>query len=248
MKRTMKNIEIGSTFTTNQGCDVTVTSIVNFKNIGVTYNDDFKHTTITSLQHLNAGNLKNPYYPSVFNIGYIGVGPYKSSINGGNTVVYDAWRNMLKRCYCEIYQSSQPTYIGCSVDPTWLNFQTFAHWYCNQPNYGKGYHLDKDIVFEGNKIYGPQYCTLVPEVINSLFSDRGRRSVSRHLPTGVYEHGVKYQAECNNVFLGTFDTVGDAELAYIIHKRNFILSVIEQYKHDLDIDVYYALYALAYSL
>lgn len=248
MKRTMKDIKVGDTFPTNQGSSVTITNIMSFNNITVVYNDKFRYNTTTTLQHLNSGSLKNPYFPNILGMGYIGVGPYIASVNGKNTIQYDAWRNMLKRCYCTTYQSTQPTYIGCTVSSEWLNFQIFAHWYCNHPNYGKGYHLDKDILVEGNKVYGPEFCVLVPEVINSLFRGQHIRSTNSNLPTGVYKHYNKFQSEHNGVHLGTFNTAAEAAEVYVQNKRNHILSLAEYYKCDLDADIYYALYALAHSI
>lgn len=248
MNRKFNNIKVGDIFHTNQGCNVRVIRIVNSKNIDIEYIDNFGYITTTSLQHLNSGSLKNPYYPTVFNIGYIGVGQYIASVSGRNTIQYDAWRNMLRRCYCPSYQSSQPSYIGCVVDPIWHNFQTFAGWYCNHPNYNKGYHLDKDIIIEGNRIYGPQYCTLVPEVINNLFREHGERSKNRELPIGIYKHGDKFQVEYNGTYYGTCNTVEEATQKYIDCKRNYILQILYQYKYNLDADVYYAMYALAHSI
>lgn len=243
----MKNIQLGDVFPTNKGSTVTVIGITNFKNINVRHNDEYGHITITTLQHLNGGNLKNPYQPNVLGVGYIGVGPYLSGSDGRNYVEYDAWRNMLKRCYCPIYQSDQPSYIGCTVDPTWHNYQTFAYWYCSNSNYNKGYHLDKDILIPGNRIYGPQYCTLVPEAINQLFAEHGIISINRELPTGVHRHYSKFQAEYNGIHLGTFDTINDAVQVYTNVKRKHILLLAERYKYDLPENAYYAVHALAYT-
>lgn len=248
MKRTMKDLRLGDVFPTKSDGSVTVTGIHNFKNINIKHNDIFGHSTTTSLQHLNAGNLKNPYQPNVLGVGYIGVGPYLTGVGGKNYIEYDAWRNMLRRCYCPKYHSEQPTYIGCTVDPSWHNFQTFAQWYCNRPNYNKGYHLDKDILVNGNKIYGPQYCVLVPETINRLFSNHSNYTLNRELPIGVYAHYDKFQAAYSGVFLGTFDNLSDAVETYTQFKRQHILSLAEYHKYDVDEYVYYALCALAYTL
>ena len=75
---------------------------------------------------------------------------------------------MFNRCYNEKYHEKQPTYIGCSVSEEFWNFQNFAEWY-NQKKYICNYalELDKDLLYEGNKIYAPSKCCLLPKEINN---------------------------------------------------------------------------------
>jgi hypothetical protein len=93
--------------------------------------------------------------------GFVGVGKYKTSIKQKPTKMYSVWKSMLRR------------YKDCSVDSQWCNFQVFAKWH--EKNYNpetmKGWHLDKDILVKGNKIYSPKTCCFVPFQINSLFAN-----------------------------------------------------------------------------
>lgn len=57
----------------------------------------------------------------IFGVGYFGNGLR----NTDNIKAYKCWYNMLMRCYDEISLVRNPTYIGCSVHPDWLNFQVF---------------------------------------------------------------------------------------------------------------------------
>ena len=70
-----------------------------------------------------------------------------------------AWESMLKRCYSAKYQERQPTYKGCTVSDDWLTFSNFRAWMIAQDWEGK--HLDKDLLFEGNKIYSTETCVFV---------------------------------------------------------------------------------------
>ena len=108
--------------------------------------------------------IKNPYHPAVYGIGYIGEG------EGEKGRVYNIWKKVLQRCYSKEYHIKKPTYIGCSVVKEWLNFQNFAKWYKKnyKPETMEGWHLDKDILVKGNKIYSPETCCFVPADINSL--------------------------------------------------------------------------------
>ena len=58
-----------------------------------------------------------------------GIGKYKPWVNGVITTQYNAWRNMLMRCYDEKNFLKQPTYEDCTVCEEWHNFQNFAKWY-----------------------------------------------------------------------------------------------------------------------
>ena len=71
---------------------------------------------------------------------------------------YSAWKSMLKRCYSSKYQDKRPTYKGCSVSDEWLTFSVFKVWMEKQDWEGK--QLDKDLLFEGNKIYSADTCVL----------------------------------------------------------------------------------------
>ncbi len=76
---------------------------------------------------------------------------------------------MLERCYDKAWQDKYKTYQGCAVHPDWHNFQTFARWHKdNYPNDGVTYHLDKDILVDGNKIYSESTCLFVTQADNTI--------------------------------------------------------------------------------
>ena len=128
----------------------------------------------------------------------VGLNDYAGSIviNGQTIKSYNTWQHMLRRCYDSKYQAKFPTYIGCSVCYEWLNFSNFKVWY--DANYKENFELDKDILIQGNKEYGPDTCRFVPRYINNLLLDSGR---SR----GIYPLGVckckqssGYLMQCND--------------------------------------------------
>ena len=69
--------------------------------------------------------------------------------------------------------SVSPTYKGCSVSEEWLRFSNFKRWMEKQDWDGK--QLDKDILFEGNKVYSAETCVFVTSVVNSFTSDSGAK-------------------------------------------------------------------------
>lgn len=124
--------------------------------------EDPKYETTTTASNIRKGQVKNRMMPSVFGVGFLGVGPHKSKHKGFKTAAYSCWLSILERCYCEKRLEIYPAYRGCSVSPVWHNFQKFAAWYeDNYPTDGGDYDLDKDIKVQGNRIYSPDTCMFV---------------------------------------------------------------------------------------
>lgn len=102
------------------------------------------------------------------NIGFIGQGKYSWKTH---SLIAEVWSSMFQRSYSKKFHLKNPTYKNCSVDKRWHNFQNFATDYERMypKNAIEKFHLDKDILVPGNKIYGPDTCCFVPKEINDLF-------------------------------------------------------------------------------
>ena len=198
------------------------------------------------------GSIKCPFEPTVYGVGFYGVGKYKSRENGIKTNAYKEWHNMFARCYGN-YKKRNITYEDCHVCEEWHNFQNFAEWY--EENYyeieGEKICLDKDILYKGNKIYSPQTCIFVPQRINILFikSDKIR---------GDYPIGVVYNKrddvfeswinKCNNdnkkkqIYLGRYNTSEEAFRVYKIEKEKYIKQIADECKPYIPKELYEAMY------
>lgn len=203
-------------------------------------------------QNFKKGNIKCPYEPSVFEMGYLGEGKYETIENGKNTRVYDTWHGMIERCYSKKCHEKHPTYIGCKVCDEWLNFQNFAKWYDN--NYyevkDEKMCLDKDILLKHNKIYSPNTCIFVPHTINMLFTkrqnDRGKSVI------GTSPHQGKYVVNCclinpetgesKNEYLGIYDIQEKAFEVYKYYKEKNIKMVADYFKSQIPKKLYNGLY------
>lgn len=153
----------GVTHETNHCGTLTIVAYAGAEAVTVTF-DDPKYETTTTSFNIRKGQVKNRLAPSVYGVGFLGVGPHKSKRNGVQTDSYKCWISMLERCYCERRLEIYPCYQDCSVSPEWHNFQVFAEWYENNyPKDGGKYDLDKDIKVAGNRIYSPEFCMFVTE-------------------------------------------------------------------------------------
>lgn len=119
--------------------------------------------SIVSPQSAANGSVKDKLYPSLYGVGYIGDGIYKSGSRGKAFKVYTTWKDMLRRCYSKESLLKHPTYKNVSVCIDWHNFQNFAHWYYeNYPSDGNSYDLDKDKLSNGAfKVYSSRSCCFI---------------------------------------------------------------------------------------
>jgi hypothetical protein len=148
-----------------------------------------------------------------------------------NCPFYETWRRMLQRAYCEKLKASRPTYEGVTVTPEWWSRRAFTEWMRGQEWQGR--HLDKDILWPGNKIYAPDTCLFVPPEINSLLTNSAAIR-------GKYPEGVTYDKEhkklrsqikidSKKIFIGCFTDVNEAEAAYLRAKISQIRRKADEY-------------------
>lgn len=173
--------------------------------------------------------------PTVCDIGYHG----KPGVSSGS-LAYRKWNNMILRCYSKNEQKRYSGYKDCTVCKEWHNFSNFEKWF--NDNYykieGERMDLDKDILFKGNRVYGPSTCCIVPQEINSLISTCKRRG--GELPVGVSLNKItnKYQAQITNK---QFATPEEAFLCYKEAKEKRIKDVAEKYKGKIPDKLYQAM-------
>lgn len=187
---------------------------------------------------IRRGALKDPLFPTVYGVGFIGVGKYKARSEKGlpNSPCYDSWRGMLRRCYSKDKSFKNPTYSGCTVTENWHNYQNFAEWYYNNLISEDCTMIDKDILNKGNKVYSPDNCCLVSVQVNSLIT--GATLVNR----GKYPLGVFLRKRTGNFvaqvtrgagqqeFLGEYSTPEEAFQVYKIAKEAWMREVAGEFK------------------
>tara|TARA_R110001632_G_scaffold166585_1_gene285028 strand:- start:1076 stop:1714 length:639 start_codon:yes stop_codon:yes gene_type:complete len=160
-------IDTSKIYTSNNCGKFKIVNYISAKNVKIRFVDTGQLMTASAGDILR-GKVKDRSKPTVYGVGFIGVGGYKSIINGSRSRSYNIWVSMIQRCYSKKCQATNPTYKDCSVCDDWLDFQVFAKWF--DDNYVDGYHLDKDIKNKGNKIYSPENCLFVSQNENTAFA------------------------------------------------------------------------------
>lgn len=206
-----------------------------YNNIIVEFQDEYKAKVKTKYDHFCNGTILNPYHPSLYNVGKMGVNFEKN-----HKLEYKIWSSMMCRCFNEKYYSICKTYKDVICCKDWEIFENFYRWINEQENFSTlkesniRFALDKDIIIKGNKVYSPDTCCLVPHYINNLFikSEKTRGDY----PIGINGTNSGYYATCSNghgklVKLGKADNVYDAFKLYKDYKESLIKSIArENYK------------------
>ena len=236
-------IHVGDIFDTNNCGKLVVLEYENTSNLKVKFIDTAYETT-TRANQLRKGEVKDRSLPSVYGVGIIGNGIAR--VCGVETRDYQLWKSMLCRCYDEKYSNKYPTYKDCTVSDNFKYFPYFKEWCHRQIGFDQeGWHLDKDILVKGNKVYSENVCAFVPSEVNSLF-------IKCDSLRGDYPVGVRYRKRFDKfesqvtlygkmVYLGTFNTPEEAFQAYKQAKEAYIKEVANKWKGQIDPRVYEAL-------
>ncbi len=205
---------------------------------------------VAEMKEVKSGEIKDPYLPSVYGVGVLGA-KYPTRVNGVKTKEYVLWTNMLVRCYSDSSKKRRPTYEGCEVSDNFKNYEYFYEW-CNKQIgfYNQGnenpFHLDKDLLIKGNKVYSEDTCVFIPAEINTLLikcaATRGEHliGVSWHKTRKAFVAKVN-KSKGKREYLGFFNTEIEAFKAYKIAKESFIKEQANNWKSQIDDRAYEAL-------
>jgi len=237
---------LGETRLNTMGSKMWIIEYVTNNNITVQFENGF--TVKTYYQEFLKGKVKNPYDISVYNVGYLGEGVYKTWTNGERSRQYKCWSQMLSRCYSSKVQEKHPTYKGCTVCEEWHNYQNFAKWYDENiiEVEGEKIALDKDLLIKNNKIYSPQNCCFLPQPLNTILVKSN--SIRGLNPIGLTfnKRANKYYVNCCDgngkiKYLGSFNSKDQAFKTYKEYKESVIKSQAKKYKEYISKKSYQAL-------
>lgn len=148
--------------------------------------------------------------------------------------VYRVWSGIISRCYSK-KNKNYKRYGGRGVYTCaeWLEFQGFAAWY-NEQYKGDDWHIDKDILVEGNLVYSPETCTFVPPNINTFFATLPKNK--GFLPTLNFDKGG-YKASVsdgNYKYNKTFKTQHEGFVFYKKFKEDRAKELAKEFEGVVD--------------
>ena len=208
------------------------------------------YETVAQLGNIKSGKVKDPYVPSVCGVGVLGT-KYPIRVGGVLAKEYLIWRGMLERCYSDTLKKKYPTYEGCEVSENFKSYEYFYEWCHKQVGFGDDvngnqFHLDKDLLVKGNKVYNEDSCVFLPKEVNTLLTKREALR-GEHL-IGVCwsktNKAFKAQVRKNKgkqEHLGLFNTEIEAFKAYKTAKEAFVKEQANKFKSEIDPRAYEAL-------
>ena len=203
------------------------------------------YETSVTLGNVRKGEVKDPYSTSVYGVGILG-NKYPSAIVGRNTKEYELWNNMLRRCYSDNSKKNHPTYEGCKVSENFKSYEYFYEWCHKQVGFNKEWHLDKDLLIKGNKVYSEYTCVFIPQEINSLLVKSTALRGKHLIGVSWCKKANAFKASVNKnkgkqEHLGYFKTELEAYNAYKQAKESFVKEQAEKWKSQIDTRAYNAL-------
>ena len=229
----------------NQGCIMKIITYNNALDIIVEFQDEHKYRLHTRYGHFKNSECKNPYFPSVFGHGYLGIDrnsnvPKTKEFKDGKTATtweYNRWMHMLERSFDNKFKEKYPTYKDVICCDKWLCYANFLEDFeilKQEYNWSKDekLNLDKDILNKGNKIYSLENCVLVPDWINLLFTKRNANRGDYPIGVCYNKQNKKYLARCNingkKIGLGLYNSLEEAFNVYKVAKEQEIKRVAEE--------------------
>ena len=202
--------------------------------------------TVVELGSIRNGLVKDPYAPSVHGVGVTGT-KYPITVDDVNTKEYMLWCDMLRRCYSETFQKKRPTYKDCEASENFKSYEYFYEWCHKQVGFGKeGWHLDKDLLIKGNKVYSEDSCIFIPSDVNLVLTKRTSSRGQHLIGVSWHKRGKAFMARVNKnkgkqEYLGSFKTETEAFNAYKQAKEYFIKEQANKWKGKIDERAYNAL-------
>jgi len=147
------------------------------------------------------------------------------------TYAGNAWHGVQARC---LPHAAGPAPRQCGF----ADFQQFAEWFVRQPAYSfpGGADLDKDLLYQGNTLYSPETCLLLPPEINGfvVYKPPGQKG----LPPGVSKRpGRSYESRIcefrERRLVGKFKSAEAAHAAYREAKMQRAAQLVAKYAEYL---------------
>jgi hypothetical protein len=150
--------------------------------------------------------------------------------------------NMTQRCNKSgsLQNKHALSYKGTSVSEEFKDPQKFCDWVVQQPGWGLGYCLEKDVLLRGNREYSAEACVFLPAVINTAII----RSTPKKYTFIKFSKG-KYHLNCDvggkKILVTNIETKEAALQLYVTYKEKYLRKLAEEFKSTISVAAYDAL-------
>lgn len=150
---------------------------------------------------------------------------------------YNRWCSIIQRGHSTSFKESNPSYEECFVSEDWKYFSKFKAWMETQDWEGK--ELDKDLLVEGNKVYGPNTCRFISKELNLFFKCAYRKYGSDMRGVRLRKDNLKYKVVCKQLdgsekYLGQYEDEHIAGEVWLREKRR-LAEIIATQQEDSQI-------------
>jgi len=174
--------------------------------------------------------------PNVYGVGHNDVNLITYYENGKkkSCPFYVKWRNMLRRCYDEVYKTESYKFV--TVCNEWLTFSNFKAWMETQDWEEKD--LDKDLLGDGS-FYSPDTCCFLTKDQNRFLVESKSRRGDLPLGVSLRKNTSLYRAQIRNSLikkpesLGNFKTPEQAHEAWRQRKLEIGLELFENSSEEV---------------
>ena len=211
--------------------------VLNRYNVGADITDELITDIVNDILYKPDDWYANKWKRTVFGIGWLGCNDAEAT---RDNYIYSKWANMMQRCYDEETHKLKPYYAVCTAEIEWLNFSNYREWHKENMMGDRKVDLDKDVLIQGNTVYGSETCTLIPHFTNTVFEERGAdTNIVLNNDTGKYDVTMSVLGKKEDV--GTFDTEEEAKQGFVAYKQDYIRNCAKKCKGKVPNKTYEAM-------
>lgn len=230
-------VKVGEVYPTKSGT-LTVLEYVRATKILIQHNDEHGFKMWTQADRIRKGGVRNPYEKLEDGYSFTGYGYCCTIPKEIRNELLSRWRGVVDRTLSPTYHvpNRRNSYEDVTLCEEWYNFQNFCRFCVENKYYHRDFHLDKDLLVRGNKIYSPETCCFLPQYLNVVISIN--YETGNGLPVGVnrknnyYEATISYRGKRKRI--GAYPTSEEASVAYVEAKEAYVKELTLEWKDKID--------------
>lgn len=237
-------VKVGETYPNGKGT-ITVLEYVKAIKVLAKHNDEHGHEMWTQADRIRKGSVRNPFEKHKGGVAFTGYGYCHKLDRELRNKIYSTWKCLIARVFSKAVECKgrRNSYLDVGICDEWLNFQNFCEFVVENKYYKEHYHLDKDLLIKDNKVYSPETCCFLPQIINGVISIV--YETGNGLPVGVniknnyYEAAISHKGKRKR--LGKYETPEEASAAYVLAKESYVKELAHEWKDRIEPRAYQAL-------